>query len=111
MNKHLKRCCIVLMVFLSVCLITSVTATTYEPAAEVAVIKSGSNSADVKLVQKKLKNWGYYTGNVDGIYGTKTKSAVRLFQKRNGLVVDGIVGLISRIFKKRKREKEIDDCE
>ncbi len=57
-----------------------------------AIINSSSSSQDIKLVQKKLKNWGYYKGNVDGIYGSQTKSAVRLFQKRNGLVVDGIVG-------------------
>ncbi len=57
-----------------------------------AIINSSSSSSDIKLVQKKLKNWGYYKGNVDGIYGSGTKSAVRLFQKRNGLKVDGIVG-------------------
>lgn len=46
----------------------------------------------IKTVQQKLKNWGYYTGSVDGIYGTKTKSAVKSFQRKNGLAVDGIVG-------------------
>ncbi len=63
-----------------------------EVSSPTAIINSKSNSADIKLVQKKLKNWGYYTGSVDGIYGTKTKNAVRLFQKKNNLVVDGIVG-------------------
>ena len=57
-----------------------------------AIVNAKSSASDLKLVQQKLKNWGYYTGAVDGIYGSKTKSAVRLFQKRNGLVVDGIVG-------------------
>ena len=92
MNKHLKVCSIVLMVFLSVCCITSVSITSYGPVVETAIVNASSNSADIKLVQKKLKNWGYYAGSVDGIFGSKTKSAVRLFQKRNGLVVDGIVG-------------------
>ncbi len=50
------------------------------------------SSSQVKQVQTKLKNWGYYTGSVDGIYGTKTKSAVKSFQKKNGLTADGIVG-------------------
>ena len=59
---------------------------------QVAVINAQSPSKDIKLVQQKLKNWGYYTGSVDGIYGSKTKAAVKLFQKRNGLVVDGIIG-------------------
>ncbi len=45
-----------------------------------------------KQVQTKLKNWGYYKGAVDGIYGPKTKEAVKYFQRKNGLVVDGIVG-------------------
>ena len=63
-----------------------------EPVAEVAIVNAQSSKSDIKLVQQKLKNWGYYTGSVDGIYGAKTKSAVKLFQRRNGLVVDGIIG-------------------
>ena len=42
--------------------------------------------------KKKLKDWGYYYGNIDGIYGSKTLSAVKSFQKKNGLKVDGIAG-------------------
>ena len=61
-------------------------------AMQTAIVNAKSSKADIKLVQTKLKRWGYYTGSVDGIYGTKTKNAVRLFQKRNGLVVDGIIG-------------------
>lgn len=52
----------------------------------------GSRGDDVKEVQRRLKNWGYYTGSVDGIYGEKTYRAVRLFQQKNGLTVDGVVG-------------------
>lgn len=48
--------------------------------------------SQIKSVQQKLKNWGYYVGTVDGIYGTKTKSAVKAFQRKNGLTADGIVG-------------------
>jgi N-acetylmuramoyl-L-alanine amidase len=55
-------------------------------------LKQGSRGADVKKMQQKLKNWGYYTGSVDGIFGAKTKSAVIYFQKKNGLTPDGIVG-------------------
>ena len=54
--------------------------------------KYGSNSNEVKQIQEKLKRWGYYKGNVDGIYGSKTVSAVKSFQKKNGLTVDGIAG-------------------
>ncbi len=56
------------------------------------VLKQGSRGDDVTTVQRKLKNWGYYKGSVDGIYGSQTKSAVIYFQKKNGLVPDGIVG-------------------
>lgn len=52
----------------------------------------GSKGTTVKTIQQKLKNWGYYTGAVDGIYGAKTKEAVKYFQRRNKLTVDGIAG-------------------
>ena len=58
----------------------------------VSVVSAALTTSETKLVQKRLKNWGYYTGNVDGIYGSKTRSAVRKFQQNNGLQVDGIVG-------------------
>ena len=53
----------------------------------------GSKEYDtIKTIQRKLKNWGYYTGNVDGIFGYKTEQAVKYFQRTNGLTVDGKVG-------------------
>lgn len=57
-----------------------------------ALSKYGSNSDEVRQIQQKLKNWGYYNGAVDGIYGSKTLAAVKSFQQKNGLVVDGIAG-------------------
>lgn len=57
-----------------------------------AVSKPGSRGEEVKKIQTKLKNWGYYSGSVDGIYGWQTESAVKSFQKKNGLTVDGIAG-------------------
>lgn len=57
-----------------------------------AVSKSGSRGEEVKKIQQKLKNWGYYAGSVDGVYGWQTENAVRSFQKKNGLTVDGIAG-------------------
>ncbi|NCA67482.1 MAG: spore cortex-lytic enzyme [Clostridia bacterium] len=56
------------------------------------VLKQGSTGSQVRTVQTKLKNWGYYTGSVDGIYGPKTVAAVKYFQQKNKLSVDGIVG-------------------
>lgn len=57
-----------------------------------ALSKYGSTGEEVRQIQTKLKNWGYYTGTVDGIYGSKTFEAVKKFQKKNGLTVDGIAG-------------------
>jgi len=58
-----------------------------------AVSKVGSRGEEVKKIQTKLKNWGYYSGSVDGVYGWQTENAVRSFQKKNGLKVDGIAGV------------------
>ncbi|MBQ7668568.1 MAG: spore cortex-lytic enzyme [Clostridia bacterium] len=52
----------------------------------------GSSGNEVRQIQTKLKDWGYYKGTVDGIYGYQTYQAVRNFQAKNGLTVDGIVG-------------------
>ena len=57
-----------------------------------ALSKYGSQGEEVKQIQTKLKRWGYYNGSVDGIYGTKTLTAVKSFQRKNGLTVDGIAG-------------------
>lgn len=54
--------------------------------------KYGSRGEEVRQIQTKLKRWGYYKGNVDGIYGSQTLEAVRYFQRKNGLSVDGIAG-------------------
>ncbi len=57
-----------------------------------AAYKIGSSGPMVERIQTKLKNWGYYTGNVDGIFGSQTEKAVKYFQRKNGLTQDGIVG-------------------
>ncbi len=61
-------------------------------AVQTAVLRQGSRGAEVKEVQRRLKQWGYYSGSVDGIFGSGTKAAVISFQKKNGLTADGIVG-------------------
>ncbi|MTI80645.1 MAG: spore cortex-lytic enzyme [Firmicutes bacterium] len=52
----------------------------------------GSRGDDVINAQVKLSNWGYYDGIVDGIYGPDTFQAVKNFQAKNGLNVDGVIG-------------------
>jgi len=52
----------------------------------------GTTGQDVKDVQYRLRQWGYYDGLIDGVFGATTSRAVREFQAKNGLRVDGIVG-------------------
>lgn len=54
--------------------------------------KYGSRGSEVTQIQTKLKRWGYYSGSIDGIYGNQTVNAVKYFQRKNGLTVDGIAG-------------------
>ena len=56
------------------------------------LLKWGSRGSEVKEVQTRLKNWGFYKGKVDGIYGWQTSVAVKAFQRKHGLKVDGVVG-------------------
>lgn len=52
----------------------------------------GSTGQEVKNIQYRLSKWDYYDGKIDGIYGYKTYKAVRSFQYKNGLKVDGVAG-------------------
>ncbi|WMM24355.1 spore cortex-lytic enzyme [Tissierella sp. MB52-C2] len=71
----------------------------YEPHASTQIgfyapriLYWGSQGQDVRTVQDKLLRWGYYDGRVDGVYAARTYRAVRKFQAKNGLTVDGVVG-------------------
>lgn len=55
-------------------------------------LRQGSRGEHVTNAQRKLHQWGYYKGNVDGIFGPKTDEAVKFFQRSNGLTVDGVIG-------------------
>lgn len=61
-------------------------------SVEAATYRWGSTGTTVREIQTRLKNWGYYSGRVDGIYGYLTYKAVRSFQSKNGLKIDGIAG-------------------
>lgn len=62
------------------------------PKVYAASYREGSRGTVVTQIQQKLINWGYMTGSADGIFGSKTTTAVKSFQSKNGLSVDGIVG-------------------
>lgn len=55
-------------------------------------LRKGYTGSDVKVVQNRLQELGYYTGSIDGVYGTGTMAAVTAFQKANGLTADGKAG-------------------
>lgn len=61
-------------------------------AVSAAGYKKGSSGETVRQIQTKLKEWGYYDGAIDGVYGSGTEKAVRYFQEKNGLTVDGKAG-------------------
>jgi len=62
------------------------------PPVSAAVYRKGASGTTVRQIQQKLRQWGYYDGAVDGIYGSETTEAVRYFQKKNGLTADGVCG-------------------
>ena len=61
-------------------------------AASVRTLKKGSRGDAVKTLQTALKEKGFYGGKIDGIYGKKTVSAVKAYQRKNGLKADGVAG-------------------
>lgn len=61
-------------------------------SAQAATYRVGSSGQQVRTIQTKLKNWGYYSGAVDGVYGAETAKAVEYFQRKNGLTADGVAG-------------------
>ena len=52
----------------------------------------GSSGSNVKEVQQRLSNWGYYNDPIDGVFGATTSKAVKDFQRKNNIPADGIVG-------------------
>ena len=55
-------------------------------------LRRGYTGSDVTKVQNRLKELGYYTGTVDGVYGLGSMAAVKAFQETNGLTADGLAG-------------------
>lgn len=62
------------------------------PETSSGSLKSGSKGQEVKELQQRLKELGYYNGSVDGAYGSGTTNAVKAFQAANKLVSDGVAG-------------------
>lgn len=89
MTKYgIKRACIALAVLFAV----NIAVISFAQKADAASYKRGSTGSVVSEIQQMLKNWGYYSADVDGIYGSRTEAAVLLFQQKNGLAADGKAG-------------------
>lgn len=79
--------------------VTGVTATPYSgiggvntPTPTVGVLKSGTSGSEVRKLQQRLKDLGFYSGKVDGDFGAGTEQAVKAFQRASGLKADGQAG-------------------
>ncbi len=100
MNKKITKLAFIAVVLSLMCTFSAIVirknaenaAANQIEAVETLTVKQGARGSIVKQIQRKLKNWGYYNGSVDGIFGSGTKKAVAYFQRKNKLAVDGIVG-------------------
>lgn len=83
-------CCVIVILFLNT---VAVTCFHFKDKLTVMTLsKYGSKGDEVTQVQTKLQEKGYYTGKIDGIFGSKTKEALLKYQKDVGLTADGIAG-------------------
>lgn len=87
MNNR-KKLCLALAVIFTV----NMVAISLVQGTLAASYRRGSTGSVVSQIQTKLKNWGYYNGSVDGVYGSATETAVKKFQSTNGLTADGVAG-------------------
>ena len=90
---YLKKLKAILSLFLVLTILTACTVIPYSESNSVDTLsKLGSRGNEVRSIQTKLKELGFYNGAADGIYGTKTQKAVKAFQKSCGITADGIAG-------------------
>lgn len=89
MKKSSKKKFIVLSLIVLVVMAVNIVISIKE---SYALSKYGSRGSEVTTIQTKLKRWGYYTGVIDGVFGSQTLNAVKKFQSKNGLTPDGIAG-------------------
>lgn len=87
-SKTLAAFLVVLLVF---CAFGGISKWSIERSVE-TLSRLGSTGTEVRQIQTRLKDWGYYKGAVDGIYGAQTRDAVIAFQRKNGLTPDGVAG-------------------
>ncbi|MBR2661131.1 MAG: serine hydrolase [Clostridia bacterium] len=77
-------------------------------AASAKRLKKGSRGPAVKTLQADLRELGFYSGKIDGIFGKMTLNAVKAFQRKNGLQVDGIAGPLTQAQIREKKNGKTD---
>jgi N-acetylmuramoyl-L-alanine amidase len=88
-SKRKLALTLVVLTFINIAVIII---TQYALRAEAAAYRRGATGDVVEQIQRKLMDWGYYTGAADGVYGSATEGAVVSFQNKNGLRPDGVAG-------------------
>lgn len=63
----------------------------HAPRTSVYATRGYTDDATVAAVQRRLARAGYYHGSIDGVIGPGTRSAVRAFERNNGLPADGVI--------------------
>lgn len=91
-TKAGKSVCVIICVALLVGIVGITRTSDGEVQSQEVLSRLGSRGDEVRRIQTKLKSLGYFSGTVDGIYGVKTQSAVKNFQKSVGITADGIAG-------------------
>ncbi len=93
MYRHLFKIISICLLISIFCLLTGHQAgASYNLKLGERLIAAGDEGPDVALLQRKLKELSYYTGEIDGLYGPNTANAVKNFQRSKGITVDGIIG-------------------
>jgi hypothetical protein len=63
----------------------------YTPRTTVYATRGINDDATVAAVQRRLARGGYYHGSIDGVIGSGTRTAIRAFERNNGLRIDGVI--------------------
>lgn len=91
-NVYLRRAIIYVLAIMLAYGSTTLYILPYTNATKAIAYYYGNRGETISQAQRKLKAWGYYDGGIDGVFGYRTYTAIRNFQAKNGLKVDGVIG-------------------
>ncbi len=91
-SKTFRTISVILCLSVLVCTVGIIKTNEARTDSTEVLSKLGSRGDEVRRIQTKLRSLGFFNGSIDGIYGVKTQSAVRQFQKSVGITADGIAG-------------------